>query len=59
MAPMGEGAMKPIFDTVAPRICVVDAHAGFIVPQVVASFCVPGSTVQKRATKKYRDEGFE
>lgn len=42
---MGEGAVRPVFNAVAPRVRVVDAHAGLVIAQVVASLRVARSAM--------------
>jgi hypothetical protein len=49
MTAVCEGAVQAVLDTVPPRICVVDAHARLIIPQVIAPFCVSSSPVQEGA----------
>jgi hypothetical protein len=55
MTAVCEGAVQAVLDTVPPRICVVDAHARLIIPQVIAPFCVSSSPVQEGATKNSSD----
>lgn len=43
---MGESAMGSVLDTVAAVVCVVDAHPGLVIPQVVSSLRVPGCSVE-------------
>ena len=44
---MGKGAMGAVLDAVAPVVGVVDAHPRLVIPQVVTSLCVPGSSVEQ------------
>merc|ERR1719382_153083 len=47
VCPMGESAMGSVLDTVAAVVCVVDAHPGLVIPQVVPSLRVPGCSVEQ------------
>ena len=50
-----EGTVRPVFDAVAPRICLIDTSTRLIVSEVVASLCVAGCPVQVGTTGGERE----
>lgn len=52
MIAMSKGAVGSVLDTKTPRICVVNAHASLVIPQVITPLRVSGRTMQKRTSKR-------
>ena len=48
---VGEGAVRPVLDAVAPVVRVVDAHPRLVIPQVISPLRVPGSAVKQGAAE--------
>lgn len=53
---MCEGAVGPVFDTVASVVCVVDAHSSLVIPQVVATLSVSRRPVEQGAPAEKRSQ---
>ena len=48
---VGEGAVRPVLDAVAPVVSVVDTHPRLVIPQVISPLCVPCSAMKQRAAE--------
>ena len=46
---VGERAVGPVLDAVAPVVRVVDTHPRLVIPQVISPLCVPGRAMKQRA----------